>query len=220
MGGTGQRWARQFLGNLPQPVRRSGSIRHRTAHPGHSDRAPTSGPALVCGRVVVLHWRTSWRLGRWQRLGSHRRRPRRRLPRLPARVGVGHRCCAGRGHPQRRRRSAGRPGWRTGTGKPDGCCSTSMWAARDACPLVPGCNKATPSAIPPVRVASPKALTCTLARKFNGEWIAADGPLPMVLSGWEFHSSDQVYEGTATRGSEERTAWECRDAEFCGIVAD
>jgi LasA protease len=59
-----------------------------------------------------------------------------------------------------------------------------------------------------------------LARKFNGEWIAADGPLPLVLSGWQFHSSDEVYEGTATRGSEERTAWECRDAEFCGIVAD
>jgi murein DD-endopeptidase MepM/ murein hydrolase activator NlpD len=58
------------------------------------------------------------------------------------------------------------------------------------------------------------------ARKFNGEWIAADGPLPMILSGWQFHSSDQVYEGTATRGNEERTAWECRDAEFCGIVAD
>jgi LasA protease len=58
------------------------------------------------------------------------------------------------------------------------------------------------------------------ARKFNGEWIAADGPLPMVLSGWQFHSSGQVYEGTATRGGEERTAWECRDAEFCGIVAD
>lgn len=57
------------------------------------------------------------------------------------------------------------------------------------------------------------------ARKFNGEWIAADGPLPLVLSGWQFHSSGAAYEGSATRGSEERTAWECRDADFCGIVA-
>jgi hypothetical protein len=23
-----------------------------------------------------------------------------------------------------------------------------------------------------------------LARKYNGEWIAADGPIPFVLSGW------------------------------------
>jgi hypothetical protein len=59
-----------------------------------------------------------------------------------------------------------------------------------------------------------------LARKFNGEWIAVDGPLPLVLSGWEFHSSGEAYEGTATRGSEERTAWECREASFCGILAD
>jgi hypothetical protein len=58
-----------------------------------------------------------------------------------------------------------------------------------------------------------------IARKFNGEWIAVDGPLPLVLSGWEFHSSGSAYEGTATRDGQERTAWECRDAEFCGIVA-
>ena len=59
-----------------------------------------------------------------------------------------------------------------------------------------------------------------ITRKYNGEWIAADGPLPLVLSGWQFHSSGVAYEGTATRGDQERTAWECRDAEFCGILAD
>jgi LasA protease len=58
------------------------------------------------------------------------------------------------------------------------------------------------------------------ARKYNGEWIAVDGPLPLVLSGWQFHSSGVAYEGTATHGSQERTAWECRDASFCGILAD
>jgi LasA protease len=57
------------------------------------------------------------------------------------------------------------------------------------------------------------------ARKYNGEWIAADGPLPLVLSGWQFHSAGTSYEGTATRGDEVRTAWECRDEEFCGLVA-
>jgi hypothetical protein len=59
-----------------------------------------------------------------------------------------------------------------------------------------------------------------LARRYNGEWIAADGPLPLILSGWQFHSSGISYEGSATRGNQERTAWECRDAEFCGLVAD
>jgi LasA protease len=58
------------------------------------------------------------------------------------------------------------------------------------------------------------------ARKYNGEWIAADGPLPLVLSGWQFHSSDKAYDGTATRRGEERTACECRQPDFNGLVAD
>jgi murein DD-endopeptidase MepM/ murein hydrolase activator NlpD len=58
------------------------------------------------------------------------------------------------------------------------------------------------------------------ARKFNGEWIAADGPLPLVLSGWQFHSSGSAYEGTATRGGQQRTACECTDAAINGLVAD
>ena len=35
-----------------------------------------------------------------------------------------------------------------------------------------------------------------LARKYNGEWLAADGPLPMVLSGWVAHQGILSYEGT------------------------
>jgi LasA protease len=35
-----------------------------------------------------------------------------------------------------------------------------------------------------------------LVRKYNGEWLAADGPLPMVLSGWVAHASELPYEGT------------------------
>jgi hypothetical protein len=58
------------------------------------------------------------------------------------------------------------------------------------------------------------------ARKYNGEWIAADGPLPLVLSGWQFHSAGVSYDGTVTRDGEERTACECRDAAFNGLVAD
>lgn len=35
-----------------------------------------------------------------------------------------------------------------------------------------------------------------LARKYNGEWLAADGPFPMVLSGWVAHQGELSYEGT------------------------
>jgi len=38
------------------------------------------------------------------------------------------------------------------------------------------------------------------ARKYNGEWIPADGPLPMVLGGWTVHAGVNPYEGTMTRG--------------------
>ncbi len=41
-----------------------------------------------------------------------------------------------------------------------------------------------------------------IARKFNGEWIAADGPIPFVLSGWEVHAGENAYEGTLTRDGE------------------
>jgi murein DD-endopeptidase MepM/ murein hydrolase activator NlpD len=37
-------------------------------------------------------------------------------------------------------------------------------------------------------------------RKYNGEWVAADGPLPFVLDGWTVHQGALPYEGTLTRG--------------------
>jgi len=41
-----------------------------------------------------------------------------------------------------------------------------------------------------------------LARKFNGEWIAADGPLPFVMSGWIAHAGYRPYDGSLTRGDQ------------------
>jgi LasA protease len=38
-----------------------------------------------------------------------------------------------------------------------------------------------------------------MARKYNGEWLAADGPLPMLLSGWVAHASEIPYEGTLVK---------------------
>ncbi len=41
-----------------------------------------------------------------------------------------------------------------------------------------------------------------IARKFNGEWIAADGPIPFDLSGWIAHAGEEAYQGYLTRGEE------------------
>ncbi len=40
-----------------------------------------------------------------------------------------------------------------------------------------------------------------LARKYNGEWIPADGPVPMILSGWTSSGNGTEYDGFLTRGS-------------------
>jgi LasA protease len=45
-----------------------------------------------------------------------------------------------------------------------------------------------------------------IARKFNGEWIPADGPLPFNLSGWTAHAGSAPYLGTLTRDGETITA--------------
>lgn len=41
-----------------------------------------------------------------------------------------------------------------------------------------------------------------LARKYNGEWIPADGPTPFVLNGWIAHAGEQPYQGSLTRDGE------------------
>jgi len=35
-----------------------------------------------------------------------------------------------------------------------------------------------------------------LARKYNGEWMEANGPIPFVLSGWTVQSGEKPYEGS------------------------
>lgn len=44
------------------------------------------------------------------------------------------------------------------------------------------------------------------ARKYNGEWIIADGMLPFVLSDWTVHAGAKPYQGTLTRGARIVTA--------------
>ena len=45
-----------------------------------------------------------------------------------------------------------------------------------------------------------------IARKYNGEWVAAGGPLPFVLSGWTAHAGAAEGVGTLTNGSKVVTA--------------
>jgi LysM repeat protein len=45
-----------------------------------------------------------------------------------------------------------------------------------------------------------------IARKYNGEWIYADGPIPFNLDGWIAHAGPRPYIGTLTRGNETVTA--------------
>jgi hypothetical protein len=45
-----------------------------------------------------------------------------------------------------------------------------------------------------------------LARKYNGEWVAAGGPLPFDLSGWIAHDGSAPYQGTLTKGDQTITA--------------
>jgi LasA protease len=45
-----------------------------------------------------------------------------------------------------------------------------------------------------------------IARKYNGEWIAADGPIPFVLSGWTAVAGDRPYLGQLIKGDKIITA--------------
>jgi len=38
-----------------------------------------------------------------------------------------------------------------------------------------------------------------IARKYNGEWILADGPMPFVMSGWTAHAGEKAYLGQMTK---------------------
>jgi hypothetical protein len=48
-----------------------------------------------------------------------------------------------------------------------------------------------------------------ISRRYNGEWIAADGFAPFVLSGWTAHSLGQAYVGTLTKGDQTIKSCSC-----------
>lgn len=44
------------------------------------------------------------------------------------------------------------------------------------------------------------------ARKFNGEWVTADGPIPFVMSGWRVIAGEEPYKGQLVNGDQVVTA--------------
>src|SRR5215207_1972625 len=51
-----------------------------------------------------------------------------------------------------------------------------------------------------------------IARKYNGEWILADGTLAFNLEGCVVHEGSRAYKGTMQRGPLTIIACECSDA--------
>ncbi len=56
-----------------------------------------------------------------------------------------------------------------------------------------------------------------LARRYNGEWIAADGAAPFVIGGWMPIGSGSEYGGSLEKGDLRKDACECRDEAINGI---
>jgi hypothetical protein len=51
-----------------------------------------------------------------------------------------------------------------------------------------------------------------IARKYNGEWILADGPLPFTMSGWVAQAGSKPYQGALVNG--DRVVYACSCASF------
>jgi LasA protease len=52
-----------------------------------------------------------------------------------------------------------------------------------------------------------------LARRYNGEWISADGSLPYNLEGWISKGNGKEYDGWLVRGNQTVEAWDARRDE-------
>lgn len=59
-----------------------------------------------------------------------------------------------------------------------------------------------------------------LARRYNGEWMDAGGPVALALSGWTAVAGLSQYEGELVKGDQARQACECWEDEKNGVVSD
>ena len=59
-----------------------------------------------------------------------------------------------------------------------------------------------------------------VARRYNGRWIEAEGPIPFVMDGWSPISFGVEYDGALIKGDLTREAWgQGHNPELNGIVA-
>lgn len=84
-------------------------------------------------------------------------------------------------------------------------------AARDRALLGQRLNAGDPMGFPSSEGGEATGTHIHVARKYNGEWILADGPLGFVLDGWIVHEGDAPYLGTLTRNGLTVTACTCSD---------
>lgn len=45
-----------------------------------------------------------------------------------------------------------------------------------------------------------------IARKYNGEWLPAEGPIPFILSGWQVFADPSNYQGSMVKGDQQVVA--------------
>ena len=50
-----------------------------------------------------------------------------------------------------------------------------------------------------------------IARKYNGQWIAADGDLPFIMDGWVSSGDSYEYDGFLRKGNLSIEAWDGRN---------
>jgi LasA protease len=67
-------------------------------------------------------------------------------------------------------------------------------------------NKDDPIGHPSCEGGSATGTHVHIARKYNGEWLLADGPLPFVLSGWRAFAGEKEYLGTLKKNDKIITA--------------
>ncbi len=85
-------------------------------------------------------------------------------------------------------------------------------ATRDRAPTGAALKTGDPIGYPSCEGGRTTGTHIHIARKYNGEWVLADGPLGLNLEGWVAHNGRRAYEGTLTKGSLTVEACECSDA--------
>jgi murein DD-endopeptidase MepM/ murein hydrolase activator NlpD len=72
-------------------------------------------------------------------------------------------------------------------------------AEKDRVPVGTVVNQGDPLGYPSCEGGRSTGTHIHIARKYNGEWMVADGPIPFVLSGWRPVRGDSPYEGWLVR---------------------